>query len=101
MRSKSLAYLVNLSAIERQDTPIRGTLFEPSPAAPRSGLAVLVTGASPALTIHSRMQVTQVIFFASLVYYMRPTEEHSFLEDRQQANHGEWDELDLLLRSVD
>jgi hypothetical protein len=32
---------------------------------------------------------------------MRPTEEHSFLEDRQQANLGEWDELDLLLRSVD
>jgi hypothetical protein len=47
------------------------------------------------------MQVTQVIFFAFFGVYMRPTEEHSFLEDRQQANHEEWDELDLLLRSVD
>ena len=47
------------------------------------------------------MQVTQVIFFAFFGVYMRPTEKHSFLEDRQQADHGEWDELDLLLRSVD
>jgi plasmid maintenance system antidote protein VapI len=45
--------------------------------------------------------VTQVIFFASLVSTGVPQRGIPFLEDRQKADHGEQDELDLLLRSAD